>query len=86
MDHLGKADVIALFFQPDTMSPISLLELGLHASHGKLIVCCPEGFWRTGNVQMVCLRHGIPLVETLEELTETVKQKLEKAIKQREHS
>jgi len=85
MDHLKKADVIALFLQPGTMSPISLLELGLHASHGKLVVCCPEGFWRRGNVQMVCFRHGIPLVETLEELTETVKQRLEKVIKQRGH-
>jgi hypothetical protein len=86
MDHLEKADVIALFFQQGTQSPISLLELGLHASDGKLVVCCPEGYWRRGNVQVVCDRFGIPLVETLEELTEMVKQKLEKAIKQREHS
>ena len=35
---------------------------------------------------MVCFRYEIPLVGTLEELTETVKQKLEKAIKQCEHS
>ena len=28
----------------------------------KLIVCCPEGFWRKGNVEVVCARFGAPLV------------------------
>lgn len=86
MDHLGKADVIALFLQPGTKSPISLLELGLHASGGKLVVCCPEGFWKRGNVQIVCRTYGIPLVETLEELKAIVKRSLENAIEQRERS
>jgi hypothetical protein len=86
MDNLNKADVIALYFQPDTMSPISLLELGMHANdHGiagkKLVVCCPEGFWRRGNVQIVCHRYGIDLVGTREELIEKVKAKLEIALK-----
>ena len=35
---------------------------------------------------MVCFRYRIPLVETLEELKETVKQRLENVMKQREHS
>lgn len=77
MDQLIKADVIALFLQPGTMSPISLLELGLHAASGKLIVCCPEGFWRRGNVEIVCHRYKIPLHETIEELTAAVKGKLQ---------
>jgi len=86
MDNLNKADVIALYFQPDTMSPISLLELGMHAHDAgiagkKLVVCCPEGFWRRGNVQIVCHRYGIELVSTREELIEKVKAKLEIALK-----
>jgi hypothetical protein len=84
LNHLKKADVIALFFQPDTMSPISLMELGLHAKDGKLVVCCPEGFWRRGNVQVVCEAFGIPLVDTREELKEQVKKRLEKIIEGRE--
>lgn len=83
MDHLDKADVIALFLQGDTKSPISLLELGMHAKDGKLIVCCEENFWRRGNVQIVCHRNGIPLVETFEELEELVREKLERIIKER---
>jgi hypothetical protein len=80
MDHMIKADVIALFLQPGTMSPISLLELGMHAADGKLVVCCPFGYWRRGNVQVVCQRYGIPLMETQEELIERVIKMLEEKI------
>ena len=65
---LEKADVIALYLDPATKSPISLLELGLHAGSGKLIVCSPEGFYRKGNVDIVCLRYGVPMVENVVEL------------------
>jgi hypothetical protein len=88
MDHLNKADVIALYLQPGTYSPISLLELGMHAHHAstdgsgeqKLVVCCPTGFWRRGNVQMVCHRYNIKLVETMDELISEVKRKLNLAV------
>ena len=63
-----SATVIAMYFDPTTKSPISLLELGLFAHSGKLIVCCPLGFWRKGNVDIVCGRYGIPQVSTVEEL------------------
>ena len=23
------------------------------------MVCCPEGYWRRGNVQVVCHRYGV---------------------------
>ena len=68
LDALNKADIIILYLLPDTKSPISLLELGLYASSGKLLVCCPEGFWRKGNVEIVCERYNIPLYEKLNDL------------------
>ena len=61
LDKLDISDIIFLYFSPGTKSPISLLELGLHAKDNKLIVCCPEGFWRKGNVEMVCDRYAIEL-------------------------
>lgn len=57
---LDRADHIILYLSPGTQSPISLLELGLFADSGKLLVVCPEGFWRKGNVDIVCRRYGIP--------------------------
>ncbi|KAJ6545567.1 hypothetical protein B0H19DRAFT_1167991, partial [Mycena capillaripes] len=32
--------------------PFSLLELGLYAPSGKIVVCCPEGFYLRGNFQI----------------------------------
>jgi len=61
LDGLDRADVIAMWFVPETRAPITLLELGLHARGGKLVVGCPDGFWRKGNVEVVCARFGIPL-------------------------
>ena len=72
LDALDKATVIALYFDPTTKSPISLLELGIYSQSGKMIVCCPEGFWRKGNVDIVCNRYGIEQVPTVEELISRV--------------
>lgn len=63
-----SVDIIIMYFDPKTKSPISLLELGLFASTDKMIVCCPNGFWRKGNVDIVCKRYGVMLVDTLEDL------------------
>lgn len=63
-----KADLIAIYFAPATRSPVTLLELGLAAGRRRVIVCCPAGFWRKGNVDIVCIRHRIPQVATLNEL------------------
>lgn len=61
MTGLEIAQFIYMYFDPNTKSPISLLELGLHATSGKIIVGCPDGFWRKGNVEIVCKRYDIKL-------------------------
>lgn len=58
---LDCAKKILMYFDPATKSPISLLELGIYATSKKMIVCCPNGFWRKGNVDVVCRRYDIPL-------------------------
>lgn len=60
---LRESDLIILYFSPPTMSPISLLELGLFADKDKLCVLCPDGFWRKGNVDIVCQMYGVPLFD-----------------------
>lgn len=65
MDHIERSNVVFINFIPDTMSPISLLELGyvlgrqqnfeqfnMHL-RPEVIVCCPDGFWRKGNVEVM---------------------------------
>jgi hypothetical protein len=53
---LERASVVAMYFAPSTKAPVTLLELGLCARAGRLVVCCPEGYWRRGNVEVVCRR------------------------------
>jgi hypothetical protein len=67
MNNLEDCDIIFMYFDPGTKSPISLLELGLHADSGKMIVVCPDGFWRKGNVDIVCTRFNIPLFNSLDD-------------------
>jgi len=62
LDGLDRADAIAMWFAPETRAPITLLELGLTARSGKLVVGCPDGYWRKGNVEVVCARFAIELV------------------------
>ena len=71
-----RADLIAMYIQPGTNSQITLLELGLFAQTGKLLVCCPDGFGRKGNVEIVCEEENIPLVETWDEFVKQVTKKL----------
>ncbi len=73
LDAMERADVIAMYFAPTSRGPVTLLELGLHAASGKLIVCCPEGFWRKGNVDAVCRRHGVHQTHDLRTLVRAVR-------------
>ena len=72
LDHLEESDLIVYYFDPNGKAPITLLELGLYGNCNRSIVCCPEGYWRRGNVQMVCKRFGIPLVDDINNLFNAV--------------
>ena len=67
LEALESSDLIVIYFEPGTQSPISLLELGLFKDRN-IVVCCPEGFWRKGNVDIVCAKYGINQVDTLDEM------------------
>lgn len=64
--YLDRVDVIAMYFDESTISPISLLELGLYAKSGKMVVCCPNEFFRKGNIDIVCQKYGIPVFENFD--------------------
>lgn len=76
LQALEDSDLIVMHLESNTISPISLLELGLFAKSGKLIVSCPKGFHRKGNVDIVCDTYRVPTVDGLEELISKAKEKL----------
>jgi hypothetical protein len=68
--ELGNLDFstdIIMYFDPNSKAPISLLELGLYATSKKIYVVCPEGFYRKGNVDVVCIKYNIPQYNSLKE-------------------
>jgi hypothetical protein len=76
LDAQERAGLILMYFAPSTKAPITLLELGLFAKSGKLVVGCPDGYWRRGNVEVVCARYGVPLVGDLDALIATGRARL----------
>ena len=61
-DNLEDADIIVMNLLPDSQSIISIGELGEYGGKGKnMVVCCPEGFWRKGNVEFLCEKFSLPL-------------------------
>ena len=73
LEALETADFIVMYFDPETQSPISLLELGLHARDGKLIVICPEGFWKKGNVDVTSEYYKIKQMDSIDDFIELLK-------------
>lgn len=80
LDHLHRADYSVFVFDPQTQSPITLLELGMMVSlnnafnsAGVIGVVCPTGYFRKGNVDILCARFGIDVFETIEELEANIR-------------
>jgi len=42
----------------------------------KLMVICPEEFWRKGNVDIVCERYNIKTFETFDKLVDEIKNQI----------
>lgn len=63
-EHLDAADFIIMVFKDDSLSPITLLELGLYAQSGKLYVFCSPKYWRYLNVSETCRKYNIPHYHT----------------------
>lgn len=74
---LEKADVIVMYFAATSQSPVTLLELGLHAKGNKLVVYCEEGYFRKGNVDIVCERYRVLRVSSIDALAAHIKNKIQ---------
>lgn len=66
LEHLEDADIIIMNILGNSKSPISLLEMGLHAHSGKMHVICEPDFYRHDNVRITCDFYGIPLYPSMD--------------------
>jgi len=73
LNALEKADFIIFNFLPDSKSPITLFEFGKHYMDN-IVVCCPDEFYRSGNIHVICEREQINLVKSQDELLTFIKE------------
>lgn len=78
LEHMERATFVVFYFDPQTKSPITLMELGINARSKPedCVVCCPEGFWRKGNVDIVCDRYEVVEADNIDDLIRIVKAKI----------
>jgi len=89
LEQIEKSDIIIFYFDGNTKSPVTMLELGLvlgrvderrEANHQQVLLCCPDEFWRSGNVEYTASRYGTNMVsytKTFDEMIAELKHKLE---------
>jgi nucleoside 2-deoxyribosyltransferase len=75
--HIQKSDIVVFYFDPETQSPITLMELGYCiGSYKDVVVCCPDGYFRKGNVVITCGLNNVSVLNTYEEFLDEIKNKL----------
>ncbi|KAK7943622.1 uncharacterized protein PG986_012735 [Apiospora aurea] len=63
LDRQTRAGLVVVYLGPHTDAPVSLLELGL-VTNKQVLVCAHEGYKKRGNVQLLCQKFGIEMVDT----------------------
>ncbi len=87
LSYLEKASIVFFNFDKSGQSPITLMELGYIIGrkidlfcNDSIVVCCPDGFWRKGNVEVLCDRFGVKvhnyLGDAIKELEKLVDQRI----------
>lgn len=72
---ISDSDVVFFWFDKNTRSPITLLELGLCLAdlEKHTIVFCPPEFWRYGNVKITCDQYGVACHQTADDAINELK-------------
>jgi hypothetical protein len=69
LDHIDNADYVFMWIPKESSAPISLLEfgymIGSGAARDKLIIGVEPGYYRRGNIEVMCNRHKIKLCSSL---------------------
>lgn len=78
LDALEDATYKFFYFEAGSLSPVTMLEYGLHISDRDVITVCPEGFWRRGNIEIVAKEYwaNARIHETLDSGVKELKHRL----------
>ena len=74
-EAMDISEIVIVNFVPGTISPITLLELGLLMNrwwNSFVFVCCPKEYARYGNVKITCELYDIKVYENLDDVVNLV--------------
>jgi hypothetical protein len=80
LNRLDNSAIAIFYFDPNTQSPVTLVEFGFAAGAKMpktIAVCCPQGFWRKGNVDIICKRELITQCDSLESLIQWLRNEVQ---------
>lgn len=73
---VNNSDFVLYYIEPDSLSPITLFELGLRVQQNileqNIAIYCPRGFWRRGNIEVISNYYRVPLFEEEDEFIKHV--------------
>lgn len=73
LEGLERADIVVVYFGKQEKAPITMMELGLSIGRQKrVIVGCEDGFYKKGNIDIVCQRANVDVLSGVEEVIKTV--------------
>ncbi len=74
---MERSDVILMKFLEEAKSPISLVELGLNTLNKKLVVVCPEKFYKRQYIASLCKYYSTPIFNDLESAVNYIEMNLD---------
>lgn len=79
LEMIERADLVLIHFAAGSKSPVTMAEFGLCCAlkPGSTIVSCPPGYYRKGNIDIMCERYGIRRFEDLDNATTYLKNLLD---------
>lgn len=77
LQNIESADFVVVYFDENTQSPITLMELGIvsQCKPESVVVVCPPKFFRKGNIDIVCDRYGVTQVDSIDDMVEFLRER-----------
>ena len=74
---MERSDIILMNFLEEAKSPISLVELGLNTLNKKLVVICPERFYKRQYIVSLCKYYSTPIFNDLKSAVNYIEMNLD---------
>lgn len=79
--NLYRANIILFNFEPNSKSPVSMLELGQALEKSdwsgvQVHVVCPPEFWRYANIVLTCRRYGVAVYDTIDQAISAIQKRI----------